>query len=128
MDRRCFLKWAGLAAAGTFVDGWPLTAWGEQDAAPVGKRPGGAARDDEPYVHPAMFWDKLGGGKVQCRLCPRECVVMDGRRGHCGVRENRGGEYFTLVYGRVIMPQNDPIEKKPFNHFLPGTTVLSTAT
>ncbi|MEW5722671.1 MAG: AmmeMemoRadiSam system radical SAM enzyme, partial [Thermodesulfobacteriota bacterium] len=50
------------------------------------------------------------------------------RRGHCGVRENRGGEYFTLVYGRVIMPQNDPIEKKPFNHFLPGTTVLSTAT
>ena len=75
-----------------------------------------------------MFYEKLPGNKIQCGICPRRCVVAEGNRGHCGVRENRKGEYYSLVWGRVVALNNDPIEKKPFNHVLPGTMVLSAAT
>lgn len=77
---------------------------------------------------PALHYEKIEGQKVICRLCPRECRVADQERGYCGVRENRGGEYFTLVHGRVCAVHVDPIEKKPLFHVLPGTTALSLAT
>jgi len=77
---------------------------------------------------PALHYDRLEDDKVLCRLCPRECRVADRERGYCGVRENEGGEYVTLVYGRVCSAHVDPIEKKPFFHFLPGTDALSIAT
>lgn len=75
----------------------------------------------------ASFYLKLPNKMVQCKLCPRECVVADGERGYCRVRENRGGTYYTLVYARVVAAHIDPIEKKPFYHFLPGTAAYSVA-
>jgi pyruvate formate lyase activating enzyme len=76
----------------------------------------------------ASYWVALADGFVQCKLCPRTCVVGPGDRGNCGVRENRGGTYYTLTYGNPCAIHIDPIEKKPFFHFLPGTTAFSIAT
>ena len=59
---------------------------------------------------------------VQCELCAHRCRIKEGRRGLCRVRENRGGERYTLVYGKLVAEHIDPIEKKPLFHFLPGTT------
>ena len=80
------------------------------------------------HYHPALFYKKLGEGIIECQLCPRRCHVSDLERGYCGVRENIGGEYYTLVYSKVCSANVDPIEKKPFFHFLPGTTAFSIAT
>jgi pyruvate formate lyase activating enzyme len=76
----------------------------------------------------ARFYEKLPDLKIRCNLCPRECIVGDGERGECGVRENRGGTYYTLVHSRVCAAHIDPIEKKPLFHYLPGTTAFSIAT
>jgi pyruvate formate lyase activating enzyme len=76
----------------------------------------------------ALFWKKLDGKKVQCQLCNQYCLISDGGRGLCGVRENHDGTLYTLVYGKVIAEHIDPIEKKPLFHFLPGTTSYSIAT
>ncbi len=76
----------------------------------------------------AMFYDKLGEGKVKCRLCPHDCVLKDGQVGICGVRQNLGGTLYTLVYGKAIAVHVDPIEKKPLFHVYPGTRSFSLAT
>jgi pyruvate formate lyase activating enzyme len=78
--------------------------------------------------HEAKHWEKAEENRVKCVLCPRECVVADAERGSCGVRENQGGNYQTLVYGAVCSANVDPIEKKPLFHYLPGTTAFSVAT
>ncbi len=78
--------------------------------------------------HEALFWEKLADNKVKCVLCPRECEVADVERGYCGVRENHGGAYQTLVYGALCSANIDPIEKKPLFHYLPGTPAFSIAT
>jgi pyruvate formate lyase activating enzyme len=74
------------------------------------------------------YWHALDDGRVQCDLCPRECKMHDGQQGLCYVRENRGGEVVLTTYGRSSGFCIDPIEKKPLNHFLPGTPVLSFGT
>jgi pyruvate formate lyase activating enzyme len=76
----------------------------------------------------AMFWDARAEGSVQCQLCHQRCLIRTGRRGLCGVRENREGTLYSLVYGRLTAEAVDPIEKKPLYHFLPGSTSLSVAT
>lgn len=76
----------------------------------------------------AMFFEKLAGKKVHCGLCRFRCLIADGRRGICGVRENQDGVLFTLVYGKCVADQLDPIEKKPLFHFLPGSLSYSVAT
>jgi pyruvate formate lyase activating enzyme len=76
----------------------------------------------------AKHFEKLSGKRVHCKLCPRECVVSNGKRGFCRVRENRDGEYYTLVHSNPCAVHIDPIEKKPLFHFHPGTTALSIAT
>jgi len=76
----------------------------------------------------ARYYEKLPNGKIRCQLCPWECMVNPGERGHCDVRENQGGIYCSLVYGRIATYHNDPIEKKPFFHFLPGSQAFSLAT
>lgn len=81
-----------------------------------------------PCTVEARFYEKLPNHRIRCKLCPRECVVSNGKRGHCGVRENRNGTYYTLVYARVCAAHVDPIEKKPLFHYLPGTPVFSVAT
>lgn len=76
----------------------------------------------------AMWYTKLNLKRVRCDLCPRKCVVDDRERGFCGVRENRNGTYYTLVYSNPCAVHVDPIEKKPFFHFLPATLSFSIAT
>jgi len=76
----------------------------------------------------ALLYDKIEGEKVRCRLCHHRCVIKGGTRGICGVRENRAGTLFSLVYGKIIAAHCDPIEKKPLFHFLPGSTSYSIAT
>jgi len=66
--------------------------------------------------------------KVQCNVCNHRCIINEGKRGICGVRENREGKLYSLVYGKIIAEHIDPIEKKPLYHFLPGTFSFSIAT
>lgn len=76
----------------------------------------------------AMFFEKLDDNSVRCRLCRHTCVIENGKKGICRVRENRGGILYSLVYGKLISENIDPIEKKPLYHFFPGTTSFSVAT
>ncbi len=76
----------------------------------------------------AQFYEQMDDNRVRCLLCPWTCVVPDGQRGRCRVRENRGGKYYTLVYGMPCTINNDPIEKKPFFHVYPGSKSFSLAT
>jgi pyruvate formate lyase activating enzyme len=76
----------------------------------------------------ANYYKKLKNKEIECQLCPRKCLVGDRERGYCGVRENKEGIYYTLVHSYVCSAAIDPIEKKPFFHFLPGTTAFSIAT
>ena len=76
----------------------------------------------------AILWEPLAEGQVHCYLCAQECHIRPGRTGVCGVRENRDGTLYTLVYGEVVAMNVDPIEKKPLFHFLPGTQAFSIAT
>lgn len=78
--------------------------------------------------HPAKFWEKLTNLRVQCHLCPNECILAVGERGRCRVRENQKGKLVTLVYGLPCAVHVDPIEKKPLFHVLPGTKSFSIAT
>jgi pyruvate formate lyase activating enzyme len=68
------------------------------------------------------------GNYVKCQLCPKGCLISDGHRGDCRVRENRGGVLYSMVYGNPCALHVDPIEKKPFYHFLPGSMAFSLAT
>jgi len=74
------------------------------------------------------YWHKLEDGRVQCDLCPRECHLKEGQRGLCFVRACEKGEVVLTTYGRSSGFCVDPIEKKPLNHFLPGTPVFSFGT
>jgi pyruvate formate lyase activating enzyme len=75
----------------------------------------------------AMFYKKLKNNSVQCYLCAHQCLIAHDKRGICGVRENRKGTLYSLVYGKSIAENVDPIEKKPLFHFLPGTQSFSIA-
>jgi pyruvate formate lyase activating enzyme len=149
VSRRTFLK--GLAGAGLCALGgaavWADWQWsGEETSA------------DVPLLLPdhtreALYYSSLDNGLdcaachapaepsralychvphqgryVRCGLCPHRCVLAEGERGNCRVRENRGGKLYTFVYGNPCAVHVDPIEKKPFFHFLPGTTAFSLAT
>jgi len=74
------------------------------------------------------YWHRLDDGRIQCDLCPRFCKLQEGQRGLCFVRACEGGEVVLTTYGRSSGFCIDPIEKKPLNHFLPGTAVLSFGT
>lgn len=76
----------------------------------------------------ALFYEKGDRSVVRCGLCRFRCRIEDGHRGLCGVRENRGGVLFSLVYGKAVAQQVDPVEKKPLFHFLPGSSSYSIAT
>ncbi|MEW6585197.1 MAG: AmmeMemoRadiSam system radical SAM enzyme [Nitrospirota bacterium] len=76
----------------------------------------------------ARFYEKLDDRKVHCFLCAHRCVIKEGKRGICAVRENRDGTLYSLVYGKLVSMNIDPIEKKPLFHFLPGSTSFSIAT
>jgi pyruvate formate lyase activating enzyme len=115
-SRRNFIQ-AGAGALAL----WSLPAW------PGAVRAQGV-QSGFLQPHPAAFWRPLDRGLVQCQLCPRNCEVPPGDRGECGVRENREGKYYSLVYGNPCAVHLDPIEKKPFFHVLPGSQSFSIAT
>ena len=81
-----------------------------------------------PGLKPAGWWHEADGGSVVCDLCPRGCSLAEGKRGFCFVRQNVGGQLITTTYGRSSGFCIDPIEKKPLNHFYPGSSVLSFGT
>jgi pyruvate formate lyase activating enzyme len=112
-----------VACAGAAAALLPKTA-GSTAAPQVGAVISG---DDLP-AREASWYKKLPESRVECQLCPRGCQVADAERGGCGVRENRGGTYYTLVHSLACSVHLDPIEKKPFFHVLPGAQALSYAT
>src|SRR5260370_14680697 len=77
---------------------------------------------------PGRYWHRLEDGRVQCDLCPRYCKLHEGQRGLCFVRARQNDQILLTTYGRSSGFCIDPIEKKPLNHFLPGTPVLSFCT
>jgi pyruvate formate lyase activating enzyme len=85
-------------------------------------------QDDVIEGVPARHWHALDDGRIQCDVCPRYCRLHDGQRGLCFVRARRSDELVLTTYGRSSGFCIDPIEKKPLNHFLPGTPVLSFGT
>lgn len=83
---------------------------------------------DSPFLHATRFWHRLDDGRVQCDVCPRECKLHEGQRGLCFVRARLDDAIVLTTYGRSSGFCVDPIEKKPLNHFYPGTSVLSFGT
>jgi pyruvate formate lyase activating enzyme len=81
-----------------------------------------------PNFWPTQYWQRLDDGRVQCNLCPRFCKLHEGQRGLCFVRANQHNRIVLTSYGRSSGFCIDPIEKKPLNHFLPGTPILSFGT
>lgn len=117
ISRRNFLKKCGwLTMSGLVLS--KLTKFAQAQEAKLGYI----------EVKKARYYVRLSNHRVQCTLCPRRCVVSHGQRGLCRVRENREGEYYTLVHSNPCAVHIDPIEKKPLFHFFPGTAALSIAT
>jgi len=86
-------------------------------------------REEDPSkFHLAMYYNKLFGKIVQCRLCPNLCILSPGEYGLCKARKNIDGNLYSLVYGKIAAAHIDPIEKKPFFHVLPGSKAFSIAT
>jgi pyruvate formate lyase activating enzyme len=117
MNRRRFLRSAAGAGLVLGTDFGGTLA----DASALGQKPNLSRVE-------ARYYKKLEDREIECEICPRRCRLGDKERGYCGVRENDGGIYYTLVYGKACTMNADPIEKKPFFHVLPGTTALSIAT
>jgi pyruvate formate lyase activating enzyme len=76
-------------------------------------------------VKEALLYEPAEGGKVRCRTCERFCVIAEGKQGFCKTRQNREGKLYTLIYGNISSLSANPIEKKPFFHFFPGTRALT---
>jgi len=115
--RRDFLKILGLT--GLAASGYMQMDRGSSFADPI-KSIG--------YSHEALFYENLDQDTVKCLLCPHECVLKNGDRSFCRVREPKNGKLYSLVYDLVCSLHVDPIEKKPIYHMLPGSGVLSMAT
>lgn len=81
-----------------------------------------------PQIYVGRWWKPLDGGRILCTLCPRACALKEGQRGFCFVRQNIDNRMVLTTYGRSSGFCIDPIEKKPLNHFFPGTSVLSFGT
>lgn len=114
LNRRTFLKGTTALTGGALPLGNRLTNYpGDQE---------------DQFIVEASYYEKLPNKKIRCLLCPRNCEIDESERGYCGVRENRNGTYYSLVYSRPCTHNIDPIEKKPFFHFHPGSMAFSIAT
>jgi pyruvate formate lyase activating enzyme len=118
IDRRRLAVLTAAGAAGYLAPGMA------SGAAPNRNR----TSDGELPAREASWYRKLEEGRVECELCPQKCQVADMERGTCGVRENRGGTYYTLVHSLACAVHVDPIEKKPLFHVLPGEKAFSYST
>lgn len=83
---------------------------------------------NDESLYPARYWHRLDDGRIQCDLCPRDCKLHEGQRGACFVRRRVGDRMVLTTYGRSSGFCIDPIEKKPLNHFYPGSSILSFGT
>jgi pyruvate formate lyase activating enzyme len=83
---------------------------------------------DQRTLHEGRWWETDPDGRVHCYLCPRHCHIRDGQSGFCFIRVNQHGKLYSLGYASPAALQIDPIEKKPLNHFLPGTRIFSMGT
>ncbi|MBW2976703.1 AmmeMemoRadiSam system radical SAM enzyme [Candidatus Woesearchaeota archaeon] len=79
-------------------------------------------------MHEAILYKKLENKKVACTACSQKCIIAPDNTGICGVRQNKNGKLYLLVYGKAISFNIDPIEKKPLFHFMPGTEIFSLGT
>ncbi|MEK7449462.1 MAG: AmmeMemoRadiSam system radical SAM enzyme [Planctomycetota bacterium] len=123
-DRRQFLKLSAATGAA-----WgALSEIGPKLFSPNSLWPAEPEINSESQPCEVMFYQKLPDQKIKCETCPKFCVVAEGQRGCCGNKENQDGIYYNLAYRQVCALQTDPIEKKPFFHYLPGTQALSLAT
>ena len=91
-------------------------------------RDNGCTSDPTQFTVPTKYWHRLDDGRIQCDVCPRACKLRDGQRGLCFVRAREDDQIVLTTYGRSSGFCVDPIEKKPLNHFLPGSSVLSFGT
>ena len=82
----------------------------------------------QPTVHEARWWEVMTDGRLHCYLCPRHCHIGEGQTGFCFIRKNEAGRLLQLGYGRPAAIAMDPVEKKPLNHFFPGSRILSMGT
>jgi pyruvate formate lyase activating enzyme len=114
LDRRDFVRAAGLSACATCIGLWPRVMQGAEGS-------------DEEGLAEVMFYKPLGDDRIECGVCPKRCRIADQERGYCGNKENREGKYYTLVHSRPCAVNADPIEKKPFFHVLPGSLAFSIA-
>src|SRR3989338_5800172 len=85
-------------------------------------------KTQEPQSYIGRYWEAAKDGRIRCFLCPRDCHLSEGQRGFCFVRQNIGGQMILTTYGRSSGFCIDPVEKKPLNHFYPGTSILSFGT
>jgi len=85
-------------------------------------------REKYKAMKESILYKEVKNKVVKCQTCSHRCVIVPGKRGTCGVRENIGGKLYLLVYGRAIAANIDPIEKKPLFHFMPGTYTFSIST
>ncbi len=114
----CTLCIAGFGIPGRFLEARTAPADVPEQSAKMGFM---APRE-------GAWFESLDQGRVKCGLCPRQCLLNRGERAVCRVRENRGGKGYTLAYANPALIQEDPVERKPFFHVLPGTRALSIST
>ena len=94
----------------------------------LGMTPAQAATQKLAPPKPALFYEKMAQKRIRCLICPKFCTVGDRERGFCGVKENRGGTYYSLVYGNTCFLNPDPVEQLPLYHFMPGARTLTLGT
>lgn len=120
-NRREFLRGTGLSLLGlTALQGWRKRSCTRAEAQ--------TAQRGFVNPRPASWSVQKEEGKVHCQLCPWDCTLKKGERGPCMVRENREGVLYTYAFGNPALIQEDPVERKPFFHVLPGTRALSIST
>ena len=132
LNRRKFLQGSGAGICLFYVSSLLGCAPGEEgeEKPELEKTEETVMEQKKGFVNPVRspWFDELEQGKIRCQLCPRKCELSEGERAYCRVRENREGEGYTLAYGNPALLQEDPIERKPFFHVLPGSRALSIST
>ncbi|MFW6180609.1 MAG: AmmeMemoRadiSam system radical SAM enzyme [Spirochaetota bacterium] len=119
LSRRTFLKACAAGACALCMGGVPGLP-----------KPAGAQTPRKGLIkrRRSPWFSSPANANLRCELCPHQCLIAPGRRGRCGVRENRAGQGNTLVYGNPCLVRMDPVERTPFFHVLPGTRALSVST
>ncbi len=116
VDRRTFLTTVGRCGLGVCAFGRAFALAGPHEG------------EDAQFTHRVDFQEQIGDGRIMCGVCPRHCVLGDGETGLCRSRTNVGGVHYARGYGRPCIIRDDPIEKIPLSHFMPGAETMTIAT